>query len=81
MFSVLILRMGSSLISKTDTAKTENILELGWKLRLRMYDDGVITERSLAGGPVRPTLVYCTKVPAGDEFVTTTISQPADLNE
>lgn len=45
-----------------------------------MYDDGVISERSLAGGAVHPTLVYCAAVPAGDVFVTTTISQAADLN-
>lgn len=46
-----------------------------------MYDDGVITERSLAGGAGHPTLVYCTEVPAGDELVSTTISQAADLDE
>lgn len=31
-----------------------------------MYDDGVSAERSPAGGAVHPTLVYSTKVPAGD---------------
>lgn len=47
-----------------------------------MHDGGVISERSPAGGAQHPTFVYCLKVPAGDELVTTAIvSQATDLDE